>query len=152
MDRPWQDRHPVVGWGLIVCGVIGLITGLVPFVLNALRILLDPDQLHRAGLAGHGVEAMGLSVEWGMLSSAMGTCLGALLLWAGIGWRRGRHWARPVTWAYVLVGLGVNITDMLIFIFHATASAMRTHMLYLDGLATCLPVVLMIWLLRSRES
>jgi len=129
--------------------VIGLITGIVPFTISAVRIVADDALWGVIDLAAHGVEAMGLTVEWGLLSSAMGTCLGALLVWAGIAWRRGRGPARTITWAYILVALGVNISDMLIFAFRARPGAMRTQMLIFDGVALLIPIALAIWLHKA---
>jgi len=87
-----------------------------------------------------------------MLSSAMGLCLGFLLLWAGACWLRGRDHAAAVTWAYVLAGLTVNIADMYIFALRARPGPMRTSMLWADAAALTLPVVLGIWLtLRRRK-
>jgi len=56
--------------------------------------------------------------------------------------------AGPVSWAYVLVGLTVNVTDMIIFAFRARAGVMRTQMLVFDGIALLLPVALGAWLLH----
>ena len=145
------SRHRLVGWLLILAGVVGVISGVIPFTTNGLRILVNEDLWNVVDLAAHGVEAMGLSVEWGMLSSAMGTVLGVLLLWAGVAWVQGRPSAAVVTWAYVLVGLAVNITDMTIFVFRAKHGPMRTQMLALDGIAMLIPWVLAGWLLRQRR-
>ena len=144
------SRHKIVGWALIAAGVIGVLTGIVPLTTNALRILVDEDLWHVVDLAAHGVEAMGLSVEWGMLSSAMGTCLGAMLLCAGVGWRGGRPWATAVSWAYVFAALAVNGTDMIIFLFRARPGPMRTQMLVFDGIATLFPLLVAGWLIRRR--
>jgi len=146
-----ETRHRMGAWILMVAGAVGVVTGAVPFTINTLRTLLKPDLLREMGLAGHGVEAMGLSVEWGMLSSAMGTVLGAMLLWAGWCWLKAKASARVVTWNYVLVGLTVNVTDMLIFAFHARPGPMRTYMLFLDGIATAFPIAVTVWLLLIRE-
>jgi hypothetical protein len=146
------NRHAVVGRVLLFLGAVGVVTGAVPFTTNALRMLAREDLWNVTDLAAHGVEAMGLSVEWGMLSSAMGTFLGALLLAAGFGHLRGRPWARLVSWVYVAGGLTVNVTDMIIFAFRAKPGAMRSHMLVLDGIALLVPVALAAWLLWGRRS
>jgi len=92
MDEPTASRHPRVGWLLVLAGALGIVTGVIPLTTNAMRILVNENLWNVVDLAAHGVEAMGLSVEWGMLSSAMGACLGVLLLWAGAGWLKGRAW------------------------------------------------------------
>jgi hypothetical protein len=102
-------------------------------------------------VAAHGVEAMGLSIEWAMLSSAMGLCLGVMMVWAGRGWIRGRGWAGAVSWAYVMAGLAVNGSDLVIFAFRAKAGAMRTGMLAADGAALAIPVVLGVWLVMREK-
>ncbi len=135
---------------LIVFGIIGIVTGVVPLVINGLRIVADEDLWNTVDTAAHGVEAMGLSVEWAMLSSAMGTCLGIFLVWAGRAWRAGMPEARPVTWCYVICGLLVNGTDMAIFVFQTRQGPMRTTMLFFDGIALAIPVVLGVWLMRNR--
>ncbi|MFB3891628.1 MAG: hypothetical protein ACE15C_06345 [Phycisphaerae bacterium] len=146
-----ESRHRLTGWLLVAAGAVGVVTGLVPLTINTLRIIVDPGLWGLLDLAAHGVEAMGLSMEWGMLSSAMGVCLGVLLLWAGSGWLKGRHWAAPVSWAYVLVGLGVNISDTIIFACRARPGQMRTTMLLADAVALLIPVLLAIWLIRRKS-
>lgn len=146
-----QPRHRLTGWVLVIIGVAGVLTGLVPFTTNGLRIVAHEELWNVVDLAAHGVEAMGLSVEWGMLSSAMGTVLGVLLLWAGVGWLRGRPWAPTVTWAYVLAALGVNVTDMIVFVFRAKPGPMRSHMLVFDGIALLVPVAAAWCLLRRAR-
>lgn len=143
--------HRILGWLLIVAGVVGVVTGVLPLAINGMRVVLGRDLLNAGDTASHGVEAMGLSVEWAMLSSAMGTFLGILLLWAGYGCLRQHESARLVTWIYVLGGLMVNVPDMLIFVFGATPGPMRTRMLILDGIATVFPVVVATWLLCLRR-
>ena len=145
------SRSAAAGWTLIAFGVIGVIFGLVPLGINTLRIVSGHNPLAATDFAAHGVEAMDLSVEWAMLSCAMGTYLGALLLWAGFGWLRGRPWAALVTWMYVACGLAVNVTDMTIFIFAARPGIMRTQMLVLDGIATVIPVAVTAWLIRHQR-
>jgi len=147
---PAGRASKVLGWLLAVAGVIGIITGLVPLTSNALRVLVSWD-LWGLDVEKHAVEAMGLTVEWGLLSSSMGTFLGVMLLWAGVGWIRRRGWAPAVTGLYVLVGLTVNVTDMVIFAFQAKDSSMRSHMLLGDGLAMLLPGFLAAWLILRRR-
>ncbi|MFO7897433.1 MAG: hypothetical protein R6V58_00060 [Planctomycetota bacterium] len=145
------------GFGVVltIAGVLGLVVGLVPLVVNGARMLTRADPfaklLDAVGIAGHGVEKMGLSVDWAVLSCALGTYLGALLLIAGIGWIKGRRWAPAVTWAYVGCGLTVNVTDMFIFIFWARAGSMRSHMLVADGVALCFAVLVFVWYLGIRR-
>jgi hypothetical protein len=86
-----------------------------------------------------------------MLSSAMGVFLGAMMVWSGTAWRRGRPTARLVTWFYVWCGVAVNATDMCIFIFRAKAGLMRTAMLAFDGIALAIPVALGVWLTAGRS-
>jgi len=163
-------RHKGIGIALFWVGVVGVVTGAIPFVTNGLRIVwgqrgdqileraletgrsipLIGEALFKGDLAAHGVEAMALSPEWGMLSSAMGVYLGFLLLLSGRGWIRGRRSAPAVTWLYVVCGLAVNFTDMLIFIFRAKEGEMRSHMLVADGLAFLIPAVLLVWLLKNK--
>jgi len=132
--------RPRAGRFLILCGVIGLITGLVPLGISVLRLLGVTFGLGREDWAAHGVEAMGLDVPWATLSSADGTFLGALLLAAGIGWLRGRSWAPLVTLIYGLHGALITGLDLLIFASAARAGAMRAWMLVLDGIACALAV------------
>jgi len=151
----WLRRKPsgvkVLGWALVLVGVIGVIGGLIPLTSNALRVLVNWELWNKIDLDSQGVEAMGLTVEWGLLSSAMGTFLGIMLLWAGAGWIRGRPWAAAVTWMYVLAGLTVNVTDMIIFALKAKDGPMRTDMLLLDGVATLIAAGLAAWLLLRRR-
>ncbi len=99
----------------------------------------------------YGVDLAGLSREWAMLSSAMGTYLGALLLWAGIGWRRGRPTARLATWMYATCGFATCATDIFIFTFVAHPGWRRVVLLLVDGAAIALPVVLAGWLIAHRK-
>ncbi|MHC4777058.1 MAG: hypothetical protein ACYTFG_00625 [Planctomycetota bacterium] len=145
-------RRPVLGWVLVIIGVIGVITGIVPFITNGLRITVSENLWNSVDLAAHGVEALGLSVEWGMLSSAMGTYLGYMLLWAGLGWLKAWPSARTVTIAYILCGIAVNFTDMLIFAVHSKHGAMRTQMLVFDSIALAIPVVLAIVLAVGKKN
>jgi hypothetical protein len=151
MNQARSSRHPGVGWILTILGIVGVITGVVPFTINALRILADENLWGTVDFAAHGVESLGLSVEWGMLSSAMGAYLGVLLLWAGRGWLRGSRRAALVSWVYVLSGLTVNVTDMIIFAFRARPGPMRSRMLVFDGIALLIPILLAAWLIRLRR-
>ncbi len=134
-----------------MAGVIGLVTGGVPYVINTLRVIAHENPAGASDFAAHGPQAMGLSLEWAMLSSAMGIVLGILLLWAGIAYLRGYAWADLIGWVYVLVGLAVNCTDMLIFTFKARPSAIRSWLLLIDGVAFVIPMVVAVWLLRRRR-
>ncbi len=131
------ERHRLVGWLLVVAGILGVVTGVVPLGINAKRVVWD--------------EWLWGSMDWALLSSAMGTCLGVQLLWAGSGWIKGRSWAEPVSWVYVLTGLTVNGCDMLIFAFRANPSPVRVVMMVADGVALAIPVVLGTWLVKRRE-
>ncbi len=143
-------RRPRLGWFLILVGIIGVVSGIVPFTINALRILVDEQLWNMLDFAAHGVESLGLSMEWGLLSSAMGTYLGVLLLLAGTGWLKGRARALPATLAYVSCGLVVNVADMIIFAFRAKPGPVRTQMLVFDAIALLIPIGLGVWLLRRR--
>jgi len=151
MNGARTSRHARVGWVLTILGIVGVITGVIPFTINALRILADENLWGTMDFAAHGVESMGLSVEWGMLSSAMGAYLGALLLWAGRGWRSGSPRAGLASWVYVVSGLAVNVTDMIIFAFRARPGPVRSQMLVFDGIALLIPVLLAIWLIGLRR-
>jgi len=151
MEKPMNvRRHPRLGKFLILVGLIGVVSGVVPLTINALRILVDEQLWNMLDFAAHGVESLGLSTEWGLLSSAMGTYLGVLLLLAGTGWLRGRARAVPATWAYVSCALVVNIADMIIFAFRAKPGPVRTQMLVFDAVALAIPAGLCVWLLRRR--
>ncbi len=152
-ERPESRRGKGVvlaGWALVVAGVIGVIGGVVPFSLNAFRILGGEKTWSSSSLAGHGVEALGLSVEWAMLSSAIGAYLGALLLASGRAWLKGLDAARLLTWIYVAGGVTVNATDLAIFLFHAETGPLRVQMILLDGIALAFPVAVGILLLVYR--
>jgi hypothetical protein len=71
-------KHRRLGIVLIVLGVVGVVTGVIPLAASGLRIVLTEDPWNFADLFAHGMEAMGLSPEWAMLSSAMGAFLGVL--------------------------------------------------------------------------
>lgn len=140
-----------LGWLLVGAGVLGMVCGIVPFVITGLRIATGRSVPAEMDWLAHGIESLALSAEWAMLSSAMGTFLGIMLLWAGAGWIRGRPWAAAVTWMYVLAGLTVNVTDMIIFALKAKDGPMRTDMLLLDGVATLIAAGLAAWLLLRRR-
>ncbi len=152
MNEPAASRHPRVGWLLAAAGVLGLASGVVPFTINALRLVLGKSPIHLPDTYAHGLEAMDLSLEWAVLSSAMGTCLGVLLLWAAVGWLKGRTWAATVSWAYVLAGVAVCGPDVLIFAFRAQPGPTRTHMLAADSVALFIPLALALWLVLTRKS
>ena len=152
MNGVRTTRHPWVGGLLIAAGLLGVVTGLVPLTVNALRIVADEKLWGAVELAAHGVEALGLSLDWALLSSAAGAGLGVLLLCAGLGWRRGVPWAAPVSWAYVVMGLAVNATDLLIFALRARPGPTRTTMLLADGVAVLIPLALAAWMIRQKAS
>ena len=106
-----------------------------------------------ADWAVHGVDALGLSLEWAVLSSANGAMLGVLLLAAGLGWRRGRGWAPVVTLVYAVGGLLVNGVDLAIFATLSPPGPARTTMLALDavtfGVAAIVLIALVAW--RRRQ-
>lgn len=144
-------RHPRLGALLIAAGVVGVVTGIVPLVMNLVQPEAGGSLRAAADWAAHGIEGLGLSSEWALLSSAMGTYLGALLLWCGHGWRTGRASASLATWIYVSCGVAVNATDMFIFAFRARVGTARTLMLLADGVALLLPLALGVWLLTERR-
>jgi hypothetical protein len=145
-----------IGLFLIVCGVIGIVTGLLPLVLNVLRLLGCTFGLSRESMANHGVEAMGLSVPWAVLSCWDGAFLGSLLVAAGLGWRRGWRWAPLVTFLYAVHGTMITGLDLLIFATYARPGRMRDRMLVLDGLACALAVTVLVamvvWWWRRRAA
>ena len=130
--------RPRAGRFLILCGVIGLATGLVPLAVNVLR-LLGVSGLGREDWRPTGSRPWASTCR-GRPSPADGTFLGALLLAAGIGWLRGRSWAPLVTLLYGLHGVLITGLDLLIFVSAARAGSMRTWMLVLDGIACALAV------------
>ncbi len=150
-DGP-SRRAILAGDFLMVCGGVGLVTGVLPFAVSMLRLAGFDLGLGPRDWAAHGVEAMGLSVAWAALSSACGAFLGGLLLAAGLGWRRRRPWAPLVTLLYALLGILVTGIDLAIFALAARPGGRRTSMLIADGLAFALAAgvlaALIIW--RSR--
>jgi len=131
---------------LMVCGGVGIVTGLVPFAVSALRLFGCHLGLGPQDWAAHGVEAMGLSLEWAALSSAEGAVLGGLLFAAGLGWRRRRPWAPLVTLVYAANGIVVTGVDLAIFARAARRGSMRTSMLVADGLAFALAAAVLLGL------
>jgi hypothetical protein len=145
-----HPRFRILGSILIAAGVIGVATGAVPLAINAVHVVRHQTPAAGSNLAAHGVAAMGLSIEWALLSSAMGLLLGIVLLGAGFAWRRGRASAPLITWLYVLAGLMVNVPDMLIFLFKARPGPTRSLLLTFDSVALALPILLAMWLLSAR--
>jgi hypothetical protein len=125
---------------LLVLGWVGLVLGVIPLATNLLRVLGCDFGLTPEHLASHGPAAMGMGVDWALLSSADGAFLGGLLIAAGTGWRRGHSWAPLVTLIYALGGLLICGVDLLLFVFYARAGWMRTWMMALDGLAFAVAV------------
>jgi len=136
---------------LIVCGGVGIVTGLVPFAVSMLRLVGVDFGRTAEDWAAHGVEALGLSLEWAALSSACGAFLGGLLIAAGLGWRRGRPWAPLVSLVYALLGLTVTGTDLAIFAVAAKPGRMRASMLFLDGMAFALAAAVLLGLIAWRR-
>lgn len=148
---PASPRARWAGTALLVFGAIGLVAGLVPLVVNLLRIVGVTFGVPPEHWASHGPAAMGMGTDWATLSSAEGAFLGGLLIAAGIGWRRGRPWAPLVTLIYAVDGLLITGVDLLLFIFFATAGRIRTLMIALDTLAFALAAAALIgWLLWRR--
>lgn len=140
-----MGRNPRLGRLLIVIGVVGIVTGVVPF--SAMGRWLSPQP--GAAPADPG---LGLSVEWYILSSSLSAYLGGLLIWAGVGWMRGRGWATLATWVYVSCGITVNVTDLVIFVLQAAPGHTRTMMFIADGIALLIPLSLTGWLLARRRA
>ena len=152
------ERYRIwVGRFLMVCGGIGIVAGVVPLTINVLRMSGVDFGYTAKDWAAHGVEAMGLSVPWGALSSSDGTFLGGLLLAAGIGWRKGRPWAPLVTFIYGIGGTMVCGMDLFIFATVATPGRTRSLMLVLDSFAlalalACLAGTFIYWRRKSPSS
>ncbi|NQT89223.1 hypothetical protein HQ560_20810 [bacterium] len=152
----FAERYRIwVGRFLMVCGGIGIVAGVVPLTVNVLRMAGYDFGYTSEDWAAHGVEAMGLSVPWGALSSSDGAFLGSLLLAAGIGWRKGRDWAPLVTFIYAIGGTMVCGLDLFIFIVAATPGRARSLMLVLESFAlalavTCLIAVCVYWRRRAE--
>ncbi|MFP4058180.1 MAG: hypothetical protein ACLF0G_15035 [Candidatus Brocadiia bacterium] len=149
-------RARLAGLFLIICGVIGVVAGIVPLVLNVMRLLGCTFGLSPEGLESHGVAAMGLSVPWAILSCWDGTYLGSLLLAGGIGWRRGWAWAPLVTFLYAVHGVMVDGLDVLIFVVAATPGPMRSRMIVLDSIAGLVALSVLVgvvaWWRRQRAA
>lgn len=141
-------RARLAGTLLTVCGVVGVLSGALPLTVNFLRMLGFDWGMSPETWADHGVEAMGLGIEWAVLSCVDGTFLGGLLLAAGYGWWRGRRWAPLVTLIYCIHGLLVTGADLAIFATRAKVGSMRTEMLILDGLACAVALTTLLLLTR----
>ena len=137
-------RARLAGMLLVMCGVVGVTTGVVPFLIAGLRLAAVAWAERAADWAAHGMDSLGLSVEWAVLSSACGTMLGVLLLAAGTGWRRGRAWAPVVTLIYAVGGLVVTGVDLAIFIVVSPHGTARTSMLVLESIAFAIAAVVLI--------
>ena len=133
--RPPSPRARRVGTFLVACGVVGVVTGLVPFAIALARLAGLAVAAGRWDWLAHGMRELGLGAEWAALSSACGVFLGALLIAAGIGWRRGRDWAPLVSLLYALDGLVVTGTDLVVFALAARRGPMRNIMLAAETLA-----------------
>jgi hypothetical protein len=134
------------GLAFLVAGGLGLVAGVVPFAANLPRVLGHDFGRPEYGVVAYYPWAMGMSVDWALLSSADGAFLGGLLFSAGVGWRRGRPWAPLVTLIYALGGILVCGTDLLLFTLHAKAGCVRSLMLTLDSLAFAVALLTLIGL------
>ena len=123
---------------LMVCGGVGIVLGVLPLAVSALRLFGCTFGRTPEDWAAHGIEAMGLHLEWALLSSAAGAMIGGLWLASGIGWRRSRPWAPPVTLIAAINGLVVDGVDLVIFAAAAKPGTVRTSMLIADGFAFAL--------------
>jgi len=150
MNEARVRPHPLLGRLLMAAGVLGVVTGVVPLAIVTIRVVSGRSLLTEADLLAHGVAALGFSPEWGMLSLALGACLGMMMIWAGGGWLKARPWARLVSWVYVICSLMVNIPDLTLFAVLAKSGSIRTQILIGDGLAMLLPAALGVWLVRRR--
>jgi len=137
MPSPQHEVAPsrLAGRLLILCGVVGVTTGGLPFLVAALRLAACAWAESGVEWAAYRLDSLGLSLEWAALSSAWGTMLGVLLLAAGVGWWRGRAWAPAVTLVYAVGGLTVTGVDLAIFVVLARPGAERTNMIALDSIA-----------------
>jgi len=138
---------PLAGKLLILCGVVGVTTGGLPFLVAALRIAACAWAESAVEWATYRLDSLGLSLEWAALSSACGAMLGALLLAAGVGWWRGRAWAPAVTLIYAVGGLTVTGVDLVLFVVLARPGAERTNMIVLDSLAFAAAAIVLIALI-----
>ena len=80
-----SSRHPRFGAALVVVGIVAVVTGAVPLGLNVARAVMGQAAAPPADFVQHGVEKAGLTREWAMLSSAMGTQAPTPALGAGNG-------------------------------------------------------------------
>lgn len=146
----------VAGLVLMVLGGVGVVTGAVALAVLTLHVLGVDVRIPPEHWASHGPAAMGMGVDWAMLSSACGVWLGGLLWASGVGWRRGRPWAFLVTVVYGLNGMVVCGVDLVLFGLFATAGPMRTAMLVADGVAFAVAASslagALAWRRRSRAS
>lgn len=140
-------RARLAGRLLILCGVVGVTTGGLPFLVAALRIAACAWAENAAEWATYRLDSLGLSLEWAALSSSCGAMLGALLLAAGVGWCRGRAWAPAVTLIYAVSGLAVTGVDLVIFVVLARPGAERTNMIVLDAIAFAAAAIVLIALI-----
>jgi len=147
-----SSRARRLGTLLVACGLVGVVTGLVPFVIALARLAGLPLGGGRWDLLAHGMRELGLSAEWAALSSASGIFLGALLIAAGSGWRRDRPWAPLVSLLYALDGLVVTGTDLAVFLVAARPGPMRRVMIGAESLAFALALGMLVglgvWRLR----
>lgn len=142
-------QNYLVGMIMFVVGCIGFIAGLVPFCIALIQLwnhVKTPSVSPVFTLLDHGARAMGLSVEWALLSSTAGMILGFFLMWSGIGWMKNYSWARIVTYAYIISGISINAVDLIIFLIVAKAGVIRNTMIAFDIIAFLFPVIIAIWL------
>jgi len=151
-----SSRARRLGAFLVACGLIGVVTGLVPFVIALARLAGLPVGGGRWDWLAHGMRELGLSAEWAALSSASGTFLGILLVAAGIGWRSARPWAPLLSLLYALDGLVVTGTDLAVFVVAARPGPMRKAMIAAEslafGLALAVLLGLAVWWSRQRST
>ena len=143
---PISRQRLVIADFLMVCGGIGIVLGVLPWAVSVLRLLGCEFGRTPQDWAAHGVEGMGLHVEWAALSSATGAMIGALWVASGLGWRRSRPWAPLVTLLAAINGLVVDGVDLFIFVVAARPGAARSWMLVGDGLAFAFSATVLIGL------
>lgn len=138
-----------VGMIMFVAGCIGFVAGLVPFCIALIQLWNQTKTLSVCPVftwIDHGARAMGLSLEWALLSSTAGMILGFFLMWSGIGWMKNYSCARIITYAYIISGISINAVDLIIFFIVAKAGVIRNTMIVLDIFAFFFPVIIAIWL------